>query len=67
MAIHESPDAQLEALAREWREGCAMTVATNDEARELNARIREERARAGDVDDSRTVIGSDGLSIGAAM
>ncbi|GAA1831738.1 MobF family relaxase [Agromyces salentinus] len=62
--IHESPDAQLEALAREWREGCAMTVATNDEARELNARIREERVRAGDVDDSRTAIGSDGLSIG---
>ncbi|MDF0512495.1 AAA family ATPase [Agromyces sp. H3Y2-19a] len=62
--IHESPDAQLEALAREWREGCAMTVATNDEARELNARIREERVRAGDVDDSHTVIGSDGLSIG---
>lgn len=64
VAIHESPDAQLESLAREWREGCAMTVATNDEARELNARIREERVRAGDVDDSRTVVGSDGLSIG---
>ncbi|WP_395245723.1 MobF family relaxase [Agromyces sp. MMS24-K17] len=64
VAIHESPDAQLEALAREWREGCAMTVATNDEARELNARIREVRVRAGDVDDVRTVIGSDGLSIG---
>lgn len=41
-----------------------MTVATNDEARELNARIREERVRAGDVDDSRTVVGMDGLSIG---
>ncbi|MGX5695717.1 MobF family relaxase [Agromyces soli] len=64
VAIHESPEAQLEALAREWREGCAMTVATNDEARELNARIREERVRAGDVDDGRTVIGSDGLNIG---
>ncbi|MFF2275587.1 MobF family relaxase [Agromyces sp. NPDC058126] len=64
VAIHESPDAQLEALAREWREDCAMTVATNDEARELNARIREERVRTGEVDDSRTVIGSDGLSIG---
>lgn len=62
--IHESPDAQLKALAHEWREGCAMTVATNDEARALNARIREERVRAGDVDDSRTVTGSDGLSIG---
>mgnify|MGYP000684082625 CR=1 FL=1 len=64
VAIHESPDAQLEALAREWREGCAMTVATNDEARELNTRIRKERVRSGDVDDCRTVFGSDGLSIG---
>lgn len=64
VAVHESPDAQLEALAREWREGCAMTVATSDEARELNARIREVRVRVGDVDDGRTVIGSDGLSIG---
>lgn len=64
VAIHESPDAQLEALAREWRDGCAMTVATNDEARELNARLREERVRAGDVDDRCTVTGRDGLSIG---
>lgn len=62
--IHESPDALLEALAGEWREGCAMTVATNHEARELNARIREERVRAGEVDDSQSVFGSDGLSIG---
>ncbi|WP_312855050.1 MobF family relaxase [Agromyces agglutinans] len=64
VAIHESPDAQLEALAREWREGCTITVATNDAARELNARIREERVRAGDVDDGRTVMGRDALSIG---
>ncbi|WP_400996406.1 MobF family relaxase [Agromyces sp. GXQ0307] len=64
VSIHKSPDAQLEALAREWREGCAMTVATNVEARELNARIREERVRAREVDDSRTATGSDGLSIG---
>lgn len=64
VAIHECPDAQFDALAREWREGCAMTVATNDEARELNARIREQRVRAGDVDDIRTVVASDGLSIG---
>lgn len=64
VSIHESPGAQLEALARGWREGCAMTVATNDEARELNMRIREERVRVGDVDDGCTVIGMDGLSIG---
>ena len=35
-----------------------------DEARELNARIRETRVRAGLVDDARTTTGSDGLSIG---
>lgn len=64
VTIHESPEAQLEALARGWRAGCAMTVGTNDEARELNARIREERVRVGDVDDRQTVTGSDGLSIG---
>ena len=39
-------------------------MATNDEARELNARIRDERVRAGQVDDARTATGSDGLSIG---
>ncbi len=46
------------------RRGCAITVATNDEARELNARIRDERVRAGEVDDGCTATGSDGLSIG---
>jgi ATP-dependent exoDNAse (exonuclease V) alpha subunit len=64
VAIYENPDALLEALAREWRDGCAMTVATNHEARELNARIREERVSACRVDDSCTATGSDGLSIG---
>ncbi len=43
---------------------CAITVATNDEARELNEHIREQRVSRGDVDDTRTSTGSDGLSIG---
>ena len=64
VVMHESPDALNDALAREWRDGDAVTVATNDEARELNARIRDERVRAGQVDDHRTATGSDGLSIG---
>lgn len=64
VVMHESPDALHDALAREWRDGDAVTVATNDEARELNTRIRDERVRAGHVDDHHTATGSDGLSIG---
>src|SRR5690606_14921174 len=51
-------------IARDARDGDAITAATNDEARELNERIRDERVRAGLVDDARTTTGSDGLSIG---
>lgn len=64
VAIHKSPDALHDALAREWGDGDAVTVATNDEARVLNARIRDERVRAGVVDDHGATTGSDGLSIG---
>ncbi|MGW9632253.1 ATP-dependent DNA helicase [Agromyces sp. NPDC055520] len=64
VVMHESPDAQQGTLAREWRDGDAITVATNDEVREVNARIREERVLAGVVDDDCTATGSDGLSIG---
>jgi ATP-dependent exoDNAse (exonuclease V) alpha subunit len=64
VVMHESPDALRDALAREWRDGDAVTVATNDEARELNTRIRDERVRAGQVDDHSSTTGSDGLSIG---
>ncbi|MGO4689553.1 MobF family relaxase [Glaciibacter sp. 2TAF33] len=64
VVLHESTDALHEALAREWHDGDAIAVATNDEARELNGRIREERLRVGHVDDRRTATGRDGLSIG---
>lgn len=64
VVMHESPNDLLDNLAREWRDGEAVTVATNDEARELNARIHDERVRAGQVDDHCTAKGSDGLSIG---
>ncbi|WP_157002152.1 MobF family relaxase [Agromyces laixinhei] len=64
VVTHDSPDALHDALAREWRDGDAVTVATNDEARELNTRIRDERVRAGHVDDHHTATGRDGLSIG---
>ncbi|WP_447588421.1 MobF family relaxase [Microbacterium lacticum] len=65
VVLHEDSEAVREAIARDARDGDAITTATNDEARELNERIRETRVCAGLVDDARTASGSDGLSIGA--
>ncbi len=42
----------------------AATVATNDEARDLNERVRNQRVAADEVDDTTTVTGRDGLSVG---
>ncbi|MGD9430810.1 MobF family relaxase [Arthrobacter russicus] len=64
VVLHESAEAVQEAIARDARDGDAITTATNDEARELNERIRDERVRSGMVDDRRITTGSDGLSIG---
>ncbi len=64
VVLHEDTDALRAAVAADRIDGAAITAATNDEARELNALIREDRVRAGLVDDARTVEGSDGLSIG---
>jgi len=63
--LHESTEAAQEAIAQTALDGETITVATNDEARELNERIRTERVQRGDVDDTRTTTGSDGLAIGA--
>ncbi len=54
-----------ETIAGAARDGDAITTPTNDEARDLNARIREHRVQQGHVDDTRTTTGSDGLAIGA--
>lgn len=62
--LHESAEDVRDAIARDARDGDAITAATNDETRELNERIRGERVRAGVVDDTRTATGSDGLAIG---
>lgn len=43
----------------------AATVASNDEARSLNDRIRTHRVARGEVDDTATVSGNDALPIGA--
>ena len=63
--LHEDTEHLHEAVAQTARAGGAITSATNDEARNLNAFIREERVRRGEVNDARTATGSDGLPIGA--
>lgn len=63
--LHASNEDVREHIARPSREGEAVTVTSNDEARTVNARIREERVARGEVDDTRTATGSDGLPIGA--
>ncbi|MFV0373073.1 hypothetical protein [Microbacterium sp.] len=40
-------------------------MTSNEEARAVNARIRDERASRDEVDDHRTATGNDGLPIGA--
>lgn len=63
--LHDSGDEALEHIAQARQDGEAITVSTSDEARTVNARIREERVSNGVVDDTTTVYGSDGLPIGA--
>ena len=62
--LHQSDEDVREHIAGRHREGEAVTVTSNDEARTVNARIREERVVRGEVDDHHTVTGSDGLPIG---
>ena len=63
--LYENDDDMQEAIAKAACLEDAITAATNDEARTLNERIRAERIDRGEVDDVRTVFGSDGLPIGA--
>ena len=64
VVLHEDTEALHESIARSAHTGDAITVATNDEAGELNSRVRAERVQQGEVDDTRTSTGSDGLPIG---
>ncbi len=65
IVLQETTELAQDAVAHSARDGDAITVATNDEARELNSRIRAKRVHKGDVDGTRTTTGSDGLPIGA--
>ncbi|MBW1639024.1 AAA family ATPase [Microbacterium resistens] len=62
--LHDSDDAMHERIAATAAPGDAVTVATNEDARELNARIQAGRLERGDLDHTRTITGSDGLDIG---
>lgn len=62
--LHDTDEDVQAAIATTTSTADAITAATNDEARSLNERIRAERVDRGEVDDARTVFGSDGLPIG---
>ncbi|WP_231729538.1 MULTISPECIES: MobF family relaxase [unclassified Microbacterium] len=63
--LHASGDDAREHIAQHRGDGEAVTVTSNDEARTINARVRDERVARGEVDDHGTVSGSDGLPVGA--
>lgn len=63
--LHADDEAGREHIAAHRDQGTAVTVATNDQARALNEGIRTQQIERGEVDDARTTVGSDGLSIGA--
>ncbi|WP_417555548.1 MobF family relaxase [Microbacterium sp.] len=64
VTLHTDEDAAREHITEHAKHGEAITVATNDEAAALNERIRIGRIESGEVDDTITATGSDGLSIG---
>ncbi|WFP16593.1 MobF family relaxase [Citricoccus muralis] len=65
VTLHADEEQAREHITGHSHDGEAITVATNDEAAELNERIRTGRVERGEVDDAVTATGSDGLSIGA--
>ncbi|MDR0594846.1 MAG: AAA family ATPase [Bifidobacteriaceae bacterium] len=65
VTLHADDEHAREHISEHAHDGDAITVATNDEAAELNERIRTGRIEGGEVDDVITATGNDGLSIGA--
>lgn len=61
-AHEQIADATTSALA--MGRSVAATVATNDEAQDLNERVRKQRIASGSVDDTTTSTGRDDLPIG---
>jgi hypothetical protein len=62
--LHESTEAMHAALADITRPGDAVTVATNDQAREVNAAIRQARVARGEIPEVTAAVGSDSLPVG---
>jgi hypothetical protein len=62
--VHPTAEDAHATIAVTATPGNAVTVAANAEATALNAQIRARRVAAGEVDDTRTVAGRDGLPIG---
>ena len=62
--LHTDDERARDHITEHAQHGAAITVATNDEAAALNGRIRAGRVESGQVDDTVTATGSDGLSIG---
>jgi ATP-dependent exoDNAse (exonuclease V) alpha subunit len=65
VTLHDGDDAASQQIAARAQDGEAITVATNDQAAQLNERIRARRVEHGEVDDTATATGQDGLPIGA--
>ena len=65
VTLHADDDAARDHITANARDGEAITVATNEEAAAVNERIRTGRVEQGEVDDTVTATGSDGLPIGA--
>ncbi|WP_175986199.1 MobF family relaxase [Microbacterium tenebrionis] len=63
--LHTDDERAREHITIHARDSESITVATNDETTGLNERIRAGRVERGEVDDTTTVTGSDGLAIGA--
>ena len=63
--LHTDAEELRDHLAKNARDGEAITVASNEDAAQVNERIRAERIARGVVDDSMTTTGNDGLSISA--
>ena len=65
VTLHADDEQACERITETAHHGEAITVVTNDEAAELNERMRTGRVERGEVDDEVTATGSDGLPIGA--
>ena len=63
--LHADEEALREHIAAHRQDGETITVASNDDAAELNEHIRAERIGRGLVDKITTTTGRDGLDIGA--